>query len=118
MSGALEKYLNLRRTSFVESLSDCDMAILQQFPDSLMQKQITLLISRRACEGELDIFCGYHRGRNDEGQDAVYAVYLTLHGCGPLMLLEEETVKERITNATSQNLPCDQSRQALANWPR
>ena len=55
----LERYLELTRKRFVGKFTAKDLAIVATFPRERIDQRTTLLVMRRAGEGELDIFCGY-----------------------------------------------------------
>ncbi len=107
-----KSYIELISMTFAKGLSYKDLDVLKTISEDYLIAKFTLLISRRTGEGELDIFCGYYRD-----QEKVQAVFISLCPSRPVMLLDLETVKERIENLKRQNLHFDQSQEALASWP-
>ena len=108
----LQKYLQIRTKIYVETLEGKDLDIIESIPQEYFLHQMSLLVSRRVGEGELDIFCGYHKN-----QEVTKAIFLSLHPSMPIMLLEIGTVRERVKNFKKQNLPLEQSEEALKGWP-
>ncbi|MBI2627063.1 MAG: hypothetical protein HYW77_02355 [Parcubacteria group bacterium] len=97
---------------YIETLGEKDLDVVEFLSQDHFLNQLDLLVCRRAGEGELDIFCGYFKD-----EEETKAIFLSLHPGMPIMLLERDVVKERIENMTRQNLPFDQSQQALSGWP-
>ena|SRR3989344_1622169 len=93
---------------YLDSLDEDRAQILNTFPIKHVKERILLLVSRRASDGELDIYCGHYLGR---------AVFFSLCPSQQIMLLDQKTVLERIDNMRRQGLPYDQSEEALAKWP-
>ena len=109
---SLQKYFQLRTRMYIKTLGEKDLDIVGSLSQDHFLNQLGLLVRRRAGEGELDIFCGYYK----DG-DKTKAIFLSLHPAMPIMLLEMNEVKERIENMKRQNLPFEQSQQALSEWP-
>jgi len=108
----LDIFFALRTRMFMDGLSLEDLEILEGLSQKGVEEKLQLLVTRRAGEGELDIFCGYHKARGE-----TKAVYLSFQPGQSVMLLDWRTLARRIKNLKQQLLPYDQSREALATWP-
>ena len=87
-------------------------AIVESVPEEHFLDQVTLLLYRKVGEGELDIFCGYYKDREE-----TKAIFLSLCPDEPIMLFTRDEVKERIKNFKGRKLPVEQSEEALSGWP-
>ncbi|MBI2669858.1 MAG: hypothetical protein HYX20_01815 [Candidatus Yanofskybacteria bacterium] len=111
-SESLQKYLQIRTRMFIETLGDRNLDIVESLPQDYFFDRLILLVSRMVGQGELDIFCGYHKGEKKTS-----AIFLSLQPGQPLMLLGMDEVKKRIENMKHQNIPFEQSQQAINGWP-
>jgi|SRR3989344_6283936 len=108
MNDDLGQFLRMRFEMYLGSLDPDQEQILDEFPIKHVTERILLLVARRAPDGELDIYCGRYLGR---------AVFLSLCPSQPIMLLDQKTAQKRVENLKRKGLHCDQSEEALANWP-
>ena len=109
---SLQRYLQIRTRMYIETLGEKDLDVVESLSQDHFLNQLDLLVSRRAGQGELDIFCGYYKD-----EEKTKAVFLSLYPAMPVMLLGMNEVIDRIRNMSRQNLPFDQSGQALSEWP-
>jgi len=108
---SIKKCAEIQLGFFMGRLKPNDDLVLSKLDQNNLALCMARLVLIRPGQGELDIFCGYHKKEEPE------AVFLSLHPGMPVMLLEKETIRERIENAKKQDMLADQSVAALAGWP-
>ena len=109
---SLQQYVKLRAQMFLETFGARDLDIIGLLPQDHFFHQLRLFLTRRAGEGELEIFCGYHK------EAAVTkAIFLSNYPGKPIMLLDMGVVRQRIDNMRDKGIPFEQSREALDSWP-
>lgn len=104
----LEEFAMLKLEAFAERLNHTERNILGAFASDYLGEKVVILVTRMAEEGELDVFCGYYMNQ---------AIFLSLCPDKPIILLDQKTVRERLMNLKKHGVHCDQSEEALANWP-
>ena len=108
---AFEKYITMCLGIFVDSLSDKDLDVFEAMPQERIYGQLDLLFIRRAGEGELDLFVDFY---DDYGTKK--AVFVSLHPRMPIMLFDRQQLEERRTNLMRQDIPFEQTEEAIKRW--